>query len=215
MSSNPPFGYYTGPRDQVASPPVRVGKEFDPAARVGAPNVVCLHPDCVEALAAAIERRLLTSKGIAVRLSTACQQPFSSRDLDVITTNQLLADALGSVVVIATTTATGERQMVKGFGFVAAITGAASFDPLLYVRLRLVKNGQPLPPYQNIVAPISNGLTGLAACTVDLRDGDTLQLVGERYAAGAPGGIVLSGRLKGWSYTPTADGDRVDGAIAY
>lgn len=64
---------YQGPEDlirrRVATPPVRVGKTFEPAARVGPGNVVCLHPDCVEALAAAIERRLVTSKGITVKLS--------------------------------------------------------------------------------------------------------------------------------------------------
>lgn len=209
---------YQGPEDlirrRVATPPVRVGKTFEPAARVGQGNVVCLHPDCVEALAAAIERRLVTSKGITVKLSSSCQQPFSARDLDAIVTNITLPNVPGERVLVVATKANGERQMVKGIGIVATLTGSTPFDPFSFCRFAAVRNGQPINPYNDIRAPISQGISGLSACTIDLRDGDLLELYAQCVQV-APATILVSGRLKGWAYVPTADGDRVDGAMAF
>jgi len=180
------------------------------------PIQVCLDPKCARALLHELEERLITTRGVNVRASATCQQPVSSDDVDIFDTSGSFTAgaAIGTKIPLCTKTLGGVQTVIKGIGWQAAVVSPGTTNPYSCLKFTLKVNGAPVAPYVDMKFTPSLNLVGLTACQVLLKEGDTVAIEVEKYAASGDA-FQVGARLKGWSYTPTQNIQGVLGTQAF
>ncbi len=230
--SMPPI---TSPNSDDVPPSVQPPPAAPPVVDfAGAVAAVCACVKvCCDALpgriAEEIERRLVTSRGIAVRPAPTCAQPVSSHDVDDQVLQFPLPSSDGDGVRRVILKRVARQSMVlKGLNWQFAVDKSVQrpADPGDQVVVHVLVNGSPVGSafqgddmptgglrtraayHETRRPPAPGGVDQLAPAQIYVREGDTVEIIAERVTPPVNQeriDYLISARWKGWEWTPTID----------